>query len=51
MDFDIVFGFLIFDLKWGLSKGYSFCLMADFQNGPILEYLDFFRVVFCTEQL
>ena len=35
MDFDMFFGILIFDPKWGFCKGYSFCKMADFQNGLI----------------
>ena len=30
--------------------GYSLCMMADFQNGPFLEYLVFFGAVFCTKQ-
>ena len=35
MDFDMFFGILIFDPKWGICKGYSLCMMADFQNGLI----------------
>ena len=35
MDFDMFFGILIFDPKWGFFKGYSLCTMADFQNGLI----------------
>ena len=35
MDFDMFFGILIFDPKWGFCKGYSLCMMADFQNGLI----------------
>ena len=31
--------------------GYSLCMMADFQNALILEYLVFFGAVFCIEQL
>ena len=31
--------------------GYSLSMMADFQNGLILEYLVFFGALFCTEQL
>ena len=51
MDFDVFFGILNFDSKWALCKGYSLCMMADSQNVLILEYLVFFRAVFCTEQL
>ena len=35
MDFDMFFGVSIFDRKWGFIKGYSLCMMADFQNGLI----------------
>ena len=35
MDFDMFFGILIFDQKWGFCKGYSLCMMADFQNALI----------------
>ena len=35
MDFDMFFGILIFDPKWGFCMGYSLCMMADFQNGLI----------------
>ena len=35
MDFDMIFGILIFDPKWGFCKAYSLCMMADFQNGLI----------------
>ena len=35
MDFDMFFGILIFDPKWGFCKGYSLCMMADFENGLI----------------
>ena len=33
MDFDMFFGFLIFDPKSGFFMGYSLCMMADFENG------------------
>ena len=33
MDFDMFFGILIFDPKWGFCKGYSLCIICDFQNG------------------
>ena len=33
MDFEIVFGILIFDPKWGFCKGYSLCMITDFQSG------------------
>ena len=35
MDFDMFFGILIFDPRWEFCKGYSLCIMADFQNGLI----------------
>ena len=35
MDFDKFFGILIFDPKRGFCMGYSLCMIADFQNGPI----------------
>ena len=51
VDFDMFFGILIFDPKWGFCKGYSLCMMADFQMLSFLEYFVFFRAVFCTAQL
>ena len=39
MDFDMFFGILIFDPKWGFCKGYSLCMMAHFQNGLISRIL------------
>ena len=35
MDYDISFGILIFDPKWGFCMGYRLGMMADFQNGLI----------------
>ena len=35
MDFDMFFGILIFEPKWGFCMGYSLCMMADFQNALI----------------
>ena len=35
MDFDMFFGILVLDSKWGFWMGYSLCMMADFQNGLI----------------
>ena len=35
MDFDMFFGILIFDPKSGFCKGYTLCMMADFQNALI----------------
>ena len=35
MDFDMFFGILIFEPKWGFCIGYSLCMMADFQNALI----------------
>ena len=35
MDFDMFFGIIIFDPKWGFCMCYSLCMMADFQNALI----------------
>ena len=35
MDFDMFFGILIFEPKWGFCMGYSLCMMTDFQNALI----------------
>ena len=35
MDYDMFFGILIFDPKWGFCKGCSLCMMGDFENGLI----------------
>ena len=35
MDFDMFFGILIFDPKWGFCMGYSLCITAEAQNGLI----------------
>ena len=35
MDLDMYIGILNFDLKLGFLKGYSLCIMGDFQNGLI----------------
>ena len=42
MDFDMFFGIVIFDPKWGFSMGYSLCMMADFQNGLISRIFGLF---------
>ena len=42
MDFDMFFAILIFDLKWWFCKGYSLCMMADFQNGLVFWTRSFF---------
>ena len=42
MDFDMFFGILIFDPKWWFCKGYSLCMMADFQNGLISRIFSVF---------
>ena len=42
MNFDMFFGILIFDPKGGFCMGYSFCLMADFQNGLISRIFSVF---------
>ena len=36
------FGVLIFDPKSGFCMGYSFCMMADFQNGLISRIFNIF---------
>ena len=46
MDFDMFFGILIFDPKWGFCMGYSLCMMADFQNGLISPIFGLFSSVF-----
>ena len=35
MDFDMFFGILFFEPKWGFCMGYSLCMMADFENALI----------------
>ena len=50
MDFDMFFGILIFDLKWGFCKGYSFCKMADFQNGLISRIFGVFSSGFFAQK-
>ena len=42
MDFDMFFGVLIFEPKWGFCMGYSLCMMADFQNALISRTFVFF---------
>ena len=42
MDFDLFFGILIFDPKWGFCKGYSLCMMGDFQNDLISQIFSVF---------
>ena len=42
MDFDMSFGILIFDQKCVFCKGYSLCMMADFQNGLISRMFSVF---------
>ena len=51
MDFDMFFGILIFDPKWGFCMGYSLYMMADFQNGLISRIFSVFWSGFFTEQL
>ena len=46
MDFDMFFGILIFDPKWGFCKGYSLCIMADFENGLTSRIFGVFSSVF-----
>ena len=42
MDFDMFFGILIFDSKGRFYKGYSLCIMADFQNRLISRIFSVF---------
>ena len=42
MDFDMFFGILIFDPKLGFCKGYSPCMMGDFENGLISRIVSVF---------
>ena len=42
MNFDMFSGILIFDLKLGFCRGYSLCMMADFQNGLISRIFSIF---------
>ena len=52
MDFDMFCRNLIFDTKWRFCKGYSLCMMADFQNVLISWIFSFFFwAAFCREQL
>ena len=51
MDFDMFFGILIFEPKWGFCMSYSLCMIADFQNALISRIFGVFSSGFCTEQL
>ena len=42
MDSDMFLGILIFDLKSGFCMGYSFCMMANFENGVISRIFSIF---------
>ena len=42
MDFDMIFGILVFDPKWGFWMGYSLCMMAHFQNPRISRIFSVF---------
>ena len=42
MDFNMFFGILNFDPKWGFCKGDSLCIMGDFQNGLISRIFSVF---------
>ena len=42
MDFDMFFGILIFDPRLGFCKGYSVCIMANFENGLISRIFSVF---------
>ena len=51
MDFDMVFGILIFDPKSGFCMVIAFAGWAIFKMLSFLEYLVFSPAVFCREQL
>ena len=42
IDFHMFSEILIFDPKWGFCMGYTFCIMAEFQNIVISRLLRFF---------
>ena len=42
MHFDVFCGILAFDGKVGFFKGYSLCMMAEFQNGLISRIFSVF---------
>ena len=42
LDLDMFFGILIFDPKWGFCKGYSLCMLGDFQNDLISRIFSVF---------
>ena len=44
INFDMFFGILIFEPKSGFCRGYSLCMMADFQNGLLSRIFS----VFCS---
>ena len=46
MDFDMFFGILIFDPKWGFCMGYRLWMMADFQNCLISRIFSVFWTSF-----
>ena len=46
MDFDKLFGILIFEWKWGFCMGYSLCMMAYFENALISGIFDVFWIGF-----
>ena len=46
MVFDMFFGILIFQLKWGFFMGYGPCMMADFQNALISRIFGVFSSSF-----
>ena len=50
-NFDVFFGILICNLKWGFCKGHSLCVMADLKMLSLLKYLVFFEAVFFREKL
>ena len=51
MDFEMFFGILIFEPKWGFFMGYSLCMVADFENPLISWIFGVVSISFCTEVL
>ena len=49
MDFDMFFEILIFDPKLGFCKGFSLCMMADFQNALISRIFSVFSSGFFAQ--
>ena len=48
-NFDMFFGILNFDPKWGFCMGYSLGMMADFQNGLLSRIFSVLWSVFFAQ--